>query len=226
MTTDKKKDFADFQCLEKDYLKTLPPGIISLVTLREQHDLTDLLHFGDFALVILELKPSALITFPALGYYNTARNERFVADRISGYVASVWMPILARSYPHLTMREVKWKVRSPHMPSLQGAWFAVNTRHPDVTYVEGMLERSKATGMIFEKDLARSLGYPAAIPEAELDNNIRHMQVGYQDRAKKGFMWTCFVAKEEEKAAVKAHFLRVRDTVRAELDVDLELITE
>ncbi|KAJ3173937.1 hypothetical protein HDU87_007259 [Geranomyces variabilis] len=213
---------AAFRARETAHLRALPPADRALATCSNAHPLHDLAHAGEFALLLCGLKPAVLIAFPATGHPdNTPAQESAVCGLLKQYVDVVWRPAVADSGV-ITLQCIDWPLSSPHTPSLRGAWLAA-TISGAATVAHAMLHDSKVSGRVTERELALALGYPAVLPEREPDaENERYMQAAYTDAAD-GSLYTCFVARAEERPTVERHFAHCCRVLHDKLGVNLEL---
>ncbi|KAJ3007578.1 hypothetical protein HKX48_009047 [Thoreauomyces humboldtii] len=212
-----------FHRLEKSVLKNLPPSALKLLLL-ESYSEADLCHAGEFAFLVMGLKPAVLIAFPSTTEDGLSPSHRRASAQIlMQYMRDVWEPRVRNE--EIRLVRLDWALGSPHAPFLCGAWLAIGLRHAKATQIEDVLAASRLTGRMSEADLAWILDYPCQVPETEPDPRDGYIQVEYRaawERGEEIVLWTCFVASEARRSLVLAHFARYREATQA-LGWDLQL---
>ncbi|KAJ2784419.1 hypothetical protein H4R18_001129 [Coemansia javaensis] len=150
------------------------------LTQQGQLRLSEQLHYGELAFVLLRLKPCALVDFAA---------DR---DQLQDYVAAAIAPTLrdlnalgaaaaaaaacadttAACYPRpfrLVCARIDARLASPEVPSWTGAYVVYDESWPESAAwaAEHLLNPARTT--ISEAELARGLDYPGSIPQTAED---------------------------------------------------------
>ncbi|RUS35201.1 hypothetical protein BC938DRAFT_474276 [Jimgerdemannia flammicorona] len=195
-----------FKNLEQVFHTSLTLSDLSLLA---SHALTphDLLLHGEFAFLLLGLKPCMLISFPS-----TALTARFRDEVLRPAIEGV---------EGIRCATVAHDLNSPEM-RYEGAVLCMNERHERLGEALGVF-LDETVRWVEEAAVGRCLDYPGSLPGTE--EEVRRMvEVGYVDYANPDVpvLLTTYAALEDEIPAVKRHFATYRSAALT-LGVDLKL---
>ncbi|TPX67066.1 hypothetical protein SpCBS45565_g04048 [Spizellomyces sp. 'palustris'] len=203
-----------FRNLEANFFSSLSPQDLRALTLNSCYAPTDLCHYGEFAFLVLNLRPCVLIYVPSL---EIASTEPRVHDLLLQYIQGVWIPSIRSLADTFKLKKLS-KVSSPHA-LLDGAWICTNMKHADAQYVQRTFFAEDLSGrprVVSEADMARVLDYPSVLPEVDPQEHDQFIQIAYlEDDGKtatgpsqKTPIMTCFISRSDDLSKVKEHFAK------------------
>lgn len=156
-----------FKQLERRWHSSLTPTDLALLTADHTLSQPDLLHHGEFAFLILGIKPCMLVSFPSAALNARFRNE-------------VCLPALEGAEGFLCI-VIEHDLRSPEM-EFRGAVVVMNERHERHGVVQKIF-LDESVVRVEEEEVAIALDYPGNLPRTE--EEAREMvEVGYMDYLK------------------------------------------
>lgn len=165
--------------------------------------LDDSFLYGEFAFLLLGLKPCVLIQFP----------EPF----LTMYRRHVLDPVCAESGVQVTV--IEKPLRSPET-SLQGS---ILLSRRDAAVVASLLDDNSNKTTVAEAELAQILDYPGRLPET-LEQVAMMREVAYLEASSMRLLTSFAVVGQEQVEATKRHFARYRQACLEHLNMDLRLL--
>lgn len=169
--------------------------------------------YGEFAFLIVGLKPCVLVQFPSARENIIPAYKRFVVD-----------PLLERMNAfQIRAVIIDTPVKGIELGELRGSLLIYNSGHELACQVQSLLLLPSST-FVSEDQLALLFDYPGSLPENE-EQLSSMLEVAYLDGSRGDMrVITTFAALEPQLEHVKKHFSIYRNVCSRQLDMDLRLV--
>ncbi|KAI9318581.1 hypothetical protein BX666DRAFT_2111384 [Dichotomocladium elegans] len=196
---------------EEAYFNALTPDAQTFLA---HHGLTaaDSFLFGEFAFVLLGLKPCLLVDLPG-----------FVAEQYYDRVLDPLQPMLAAL--DLCLRRIDHPLMSPEMPTLEGMLLIYQNHQHNRVATAALRDSASIT----EETLRRLLDYPGTLPadESQLETMVEviyYIHMRDSSAENQSLALTTYAAQESELGQVREHFKRYQEACRLKLGMELLLL--
>ncbi|KAJ2081315.1 hypothetical protein H4R24_002434 [Coemansia sp. RSA 988] len=229
---------------ERRWLASRSPEQTALLTQQGQLSLSEQLHYGELAFMLLRLKPCAIIDFQgdrsqlrdyiARAIIPTLRdlNTLGALDIVGGNCTESPDVCFPRRFC-LTCSRIDGQLASPEVSSWTGAYVLYDETWPEsvIWAKEHLLDPARTT--VSEDELARGLDYPGSIPKTPEDMRSI-IPVSYLGRMKcengewMSDRWECltsFVVLERELPQIAIHRIRYQEIRMFDIEMQVNMDT-
>ncbi|KAI9471687.1 hypothetical protein LPJ78_000618 [Coemansia sp. RSA 989] len=233
---------------EHGWFKSRTPEQVSLLTQQGQLTLSEQLHYGEIAFLLLRLKPCTIIDFAG----DRKQLENYIGQVIApslrdlNAVGALSLPrnctgSTGACYPrpfNLVCARISGALKSPQVDSWTGAYVVYDEKwNESADWVKDHLLNSNKT-FIAEDELAKGLDYPGSIPKTPEDMHSI-VPVSYLGRMKSesgewlSDRWECltsFVVLQKELPQTALHRIRYQAVkmfgIEMQVNMDTSMIDE
>ncbi|KAJ2746052.1 hypothetical protein GGI20_001679 [Coemansia sp. BCRC 34301] len=233
---------------ETHWLSTRSADQASLLSQQGQLSLSEQLHYGEVAFVLLRLKPCAIIDFAGdrsqLANYISAVIEPTIRDlnalgAVAKGLASADVPRTVDSnsawYPRpfqLACARINGQLSSPEVSSWTGAFVLYDEMWPESAAWAKSNLLDPATSTVGEDTLARGLDYPGSLPSTSEDM-MTIVPVSYLGRMNESGEWmsdrweclTSFVVLHHQLPQVALHRIRYEAVKMFDIEMQVTMDT-